>query len=113
MSAIRERTAGIALWASIIVAPLVFLGSLSLAYALVPFACKLQSGLALDVTLGAALAFTLAALVSAWRARGEATARRNDVDRLLATVGISVSALSALAIAAQWGARWMLMPCLA
>jgi hypothetical protein len=110
-------------WASIIFAPLVYLTYLSLGYALVPLACDTQRNLSLHLTSGIALALTLGALVLAWRERrrsvagqhhplGE-TVAKDDISGgvFLATVGIFVSALFALATAAQWGAQWLLSPC--
>jgi hypothetical protein len=104
-------------WASIIVAPLVFLTNLSLVYALVPVACQSQQTWPLHLSNAVSLVFAITASLLAWRAM-----RRTDVPRrvpddhvphtpFLSHVGIWVSALAALAIALQWSTQLLLSPC--
>ena len=108
----------IAQWASIVLAPLVFLTNLSLAYALVPLACATQRTTLLHLSNGIALALVLTATLLAWHALSspppkgaprEAAARMTFLSHL----GIWMSALAALAIALQWSAQWWLDPCFA
>jgi hypothetical protein len=107
-------------WASIIFTPLVFLANLSLAYALVPLACRTQSRMPLHATNGAALALTLIALLLAWHslrssARAGPRVQKDDVDRtqFLSRIGVWVSAIIAWAIVLQWSTQWILAPCIA
>jgi hypothetical protein len=109
--------AALANWASIVIAPVVYLANLSLAYALVPLACDTQHDLPVHLANAVTFALMLAALALAWHAR-RASPRapgtaEDDVDRnhFLATIGLSVSALLVLAVAAQWSAQWILSPC--
>jgi H+/Cl- antiporter ClcA len=109
------------LWASIVVAPLAFLTSLSLGYALVPLACQTQRDWPLHATSALALAMAFAGIALAWRTYRESTpaphtARAKDDAphaRFLATVGVFVSALFALATLALWSTVWVLSPCFA
>jgi hypothetical protein len=108
----------IAQWASIVVAPLVFLANLSLAYALVPLACATQRSTLLHMSNGIALVLALAATLLAWHALRSPTpkaAPRESAARMtfLSELGIGISALAALAIALQWSAQWWLDPCFA
>jgi hypothetical protein len=108
-----------ALWVSIIVAPVAFLSGLSLAYALVPLACQTQRAWPLHATSALVLALALAGIVLAWRTHREAMSAshaegaKDDAPHagFLATVGIFVSALSALATLALWSTVWVLSPC--
>ena len=108
-----------ALWVSIIVAPVAFLSGLSLAYALVPLACQTQRAWPLHATSALVLALALAGIVLAWRTHREARAAAHGEGakdgvphaRFLATIGIFVSALFALATLALWSTVWVLSPC--
>lgn len=108
-----------ALWASIVASPLVFLANLSLVYALVPVACASQRDTALHVSNGIALVLTLGALAFACQAlHKSALPERAATDtaglgQFLSRVGIWVSALMALAIVLQWSTQWLLTPCIA
>ena len=108
----------IAQWASIVVAPLVFLANLSLAYALVPLACATQRSTLLHLSNGVALVLVLTATLLAWHALRSPTpkgAPRETVARMtfLSHLGIWISALAALAVVLQWSAQWWLDPCFA
>lgn len=108
----------IAQWASIVVAPLVFLANLSLAYAFVPLACATQRSTLLHLSHGIALVLVLAATLLAWLALRSPTPKgvpRETAARMtfLSELGIWISALAALAVALQWSAQWWLDPCLA
>lgn len=105
-------------WASIVASPLVFLANLSLAYALVPVACRSQRDIALHVASAIALALTLVAWMLAWHALRKSelpeqaakdTAARTQ---FLSRIGVWVSALIALAVALQWSTQWLLAPCI-
>jgi predicted lysophospholipase L1 biosynthesis ABC-type transport system permease subunit len=104
-------------WASIIVAPLVFLTNLSLVYALVPVACQSQQTWPLHLSNGISLVFAITASLIAWRAMRRTAARRRLPDDdlahapFLSHIGAWVSALSALAIALQWSTQLLLSPC--
>jgi hypothetical protein len=105
-------------WASIVVAPLVFLGNLSLAYALVPVACATQRSTLLHLSNGVALVLVLTSTLLAWHALRSPTpkgAPREAAARMtfLSHLGIWISALAALAVALQWSAHWWLDPCFA
>jgi hypothetical protein len=106
-------------WLSIVVAPLVFLANLSLAYALVPLACQTQRTAPLHATSAVALAIVVAAALLAWRAlrtsdASAGTARDDFADRqFLSCIGAWVSTLAALAIVLQWAAQAVLSPCIA
>jgi hypothetical protein len=115
--AVTRRQAAIAQWMSVVVAPVVYLGNLSLAYALVQFACNAQTSVPLHFANGITLVLMLVAVTLAWRAR-HANARPIDVrsddvgrDRFLSTIGLCVSGLLVLAVAGQWGAQLALSPC--
>ena len=104
-------------WASIIVAPLVFLTNLSLVYALVPLACQSQQTWPLHLSNAISLVFALVASLLAWRAMRRTEAprgmRRDEVGHtpFLSHIGVWVSALTALAIALQWSTQLLLSPC--
>lgn len=116
---VTKRQAAIAHWASIVVAPIVYLANLSIAYALVPLACDTQRDLSVHLANGVTFVLMLVALALAWHAR-RASPRpvgtaEDDLDRdhFLSTIGLSVSALLVLAVAGQWSAQWVLSPCFA
>ena len=104
-------------WASIIVAPLVFLTNLSLVYALVPLACQSQQTWPLHLSNAVSLVFAIIASLLAWRAMRRAEAPRGiPRDQVghtpfLSHIGVWVSALTALAIALQWSTQLLLSPC--
>jgi len=104
-------------WASIIVAPVVFLTNLSLIYALVLVACQTQHAWPLHVSNAISLAFSILASLLAWRAmRKSEPAKRVTKDDAAHTpfllhVGMWVSALMALAISLQWSTQLLLSPC--
>ena len=108
----------LAQWASIVLAPLVFLTNLSLAYALVPLACATQRSTMLHLSNGIALVLVLTATLLAWHALRSPTpkgAPRETTARMtfLSHLGVWISALTALAIALQWSAQGWLDPCIA
>jgi hypothetical protein len=114
---VTSRQASLAHWASIVIAPLVYLGNLSIAYALVPVACDTQRTLPLHRANGITLGLVLAAVALAWHVRRASsrpqTARDDapDRNRFLSTIGLCVSSLLVLAVVAQWSAQWILSPC--
>ena len=119
MDVTHRRSAAIAHWASIVIAPVVYLTNLSIAYALVPLACDTQHDFPVHLANGVTFALMLAALALAWQAR-RASPRPSgiaddDVDRnrFLSTIGLYLSALLVLAVAGQWSAQWILSPCFA
>ena len=108
----------LAQWASIVLAPLVFLGNLSLAYALVPLACATQRSTLLHLSNGVALVLVLTATLlalHALRSPAPKGAPREAAARMtfLSQLGVWISALAALAIALQWSAQGWLEPCFA
>ena len=114
---VSEPPRALAHWASIVVAPIVYLANLSIAYALVPLACDTQHDLPVHLANGLTFMLLLAALALAWRARiasprppaiaDDETSR----DRFLSTIGVCLCSLLLLAVAGQWSAQWMLSPC--
>ena len=116
---VTARQTSVAHWASIVIAPLVYLANLSIAYALVPLACDTQRSLPLHLANGITLVLMVVALALAWQVRRDHTRPRSvaedDVDRnrFLSTIGLCVTALLVLAVAAQWSAQWILSPCFA
>ena len=116
---VTHPQAAIAHWASIVIAPVVYLTNLSVAYALVPLACDTQHDLPVHLANGITFVLMLVALALAWRTR-QANPRPpgtadDDVDRnrFLSTIGLCVSALLVLGVAGQWSAQWVLSPCFA
>ena len=116
---VTTRHASVSHWASIVIAPVVYLTNLSIAYALVPLACDTQRSLPLHLANGITLVLMLVALALAWnvhrdnpRSPGVA---EDDVDRnrFLSTIGLCIAALLVLAVAAQWSTQWILSPCFA
>ena len=108
----------LAQWASIVLAPLVFLANLSLAYALVPLACATQRSTLLHLSNGVALVLVLTTTLLAWHtllSPAPKAAPRETVARMtfLSHIGVWISALAALAVALQWSAQWWLDPCFA
>ena len=106
----------IAQWASIVLSPLVFLGNLSVAYALVPIACAAQRSMALHLSNGIALGLATVSALLAWhalRSPAPREAAREVAARMtfLSQLGVWMSMLVALAIALQWSAQWWLDPC--
>lgn len=106
------------LWFPILVPPLAVLAQLSVSYALVALECQQQQRLPVHLVAAAALLVALAGAVMAWgrwretgiappQDSGDPTSRT----RFLAIVGASVSALMALAAAAQWLTVAFIAPC--
>ena len=107
------------LWFPIIVPPLAALAQQSVNYALVAVECAQQQRLPVHLVAGAALLVALGGVVVAWRHWSEVgvAAPQDSGDqisrtRFLAIVGISVSGLMALAIAAQWLTAAFIEPCI-
>jgi hypothetical protein len=105
-------------WFPILVPPLAALVQQSANYALVALECEQQQRLPVHGVAAAALLITLTGVVVAWRdwsaAGVAAPADSGDVQsraRFLAIVGVSVSALMALAVAAQWLTTAFIAPC--
>ena len=106
------------LWFPILVSPLVVLAQQSVNYALVGLECERQQHLPVHAVAAVALAVTLTGVLMAWRAwkaagaappadSGDAVSRT----RFLAIVGMAVSGLMALSIAAQWLTAAFIPPC--
>lgn len=106
------------LWLPILITPLLALFQLSANYALVPLACAKQQHAAIHAVAATAFVLALAGIWIAWRAwrdagtqspgdYGDAASRR----RFLAVVGMSLSTLMALSIAAQWLTSAFIPPC--
>jgi hypothetical protein len=108
----------IRLWPGLFVAPLAFLAELTLAYALVPYACQSQRHAALHALQLVTLAVAAGAALYAWREYRHAggmlpddAADKNTRDRFVALLGVLVSGLTVLALLAQWITTWVIPPC--
>lgn len=115
----------VSVWPGLLLAPLLALGHLSLAYSLVTPSCARQGGAGLHglavCSLVAALAMTLlawrawAALARPGEARGDVTSsdsgHAEGRGRFVALVATLVGALSSLVILAMWVPLWLLPPC--
>jgi hypothetical protein len=106
------------LWFPILVPPLAALVQQSANYALVALECAQQQRLPVHIVTALGLAVTFAGAAIAWRHwravgvaapqdSGDSTSRT----RFLAIVGLSISAMMALAIAAQWLTTAFIGPC--
>ena len=107
------------LWFPIIVPPLATLAQQSESYALVAVECASQQRLPVHLVAAAALLVTLAGVAVAWRRWRDvgAAAPTDSGDevsrtRFFAIVGISVSGVMALAVAAQWLTTAFIAPCI-
>jgi hypothetical protein len=105
-------------WFAIIVTPLVALAQQSINYALVAAECAQQQRLPVHAVAAAALAIALIGAASAWRdlrtigaapIADSGDSRSNA--RLLALVGVCVSAITALAVIAMWLTAAFIPPC--
>jgi hypothetical protein len=109
----RRHLAGT--WTGLVGAPLVWLGYLQASYALVQWACREQSPLALHLVGLIALAAVAAAGWLSWQAQGAdgggAPSRAASRRRFLGAIGVWSSALFALVIAVSELAVWVLEPC--
>src|SRR5690349_24974239 len=96
-------------WLGIIGAPLVFLTDLSLAYALVPWACRTQHHSWIDLVSGVSLVLTIVALGAGWLGWQRAKPRRASPvgarEEFMGQLAVALSALSMLAAIAQWATR--------
>ena len=120
-----SRTAAFAVWPALLLAPLLALGDLSLAFALVMPECANQGRLGLHAVAVVSLAGALAMTAFAWHAwralpapgaTGEAVTfsnapRAESRPRFLALVATLVGAFSTLVIVALWVPLWLLTPC--
>ena len=107
------------LWIPILITPVVVLAQQSANYALVALECAKQQRLAIHLVSATSLAIAVAGMLlawSAWRSVGtESPDDRGQVVsrvRFLAAVGISLSALMALSILAQWITVAFVPPCI-
>lgn len=106
------------LWRGVFVAPLAFLAELTLAYALVPYACESQRHAPLHAVNAVALAVAVAGALYAWQvyraAGGEPVGDPGDRtarDRFVGMLGLLLGTIVSLALLAQWITAWMLPPC--
>jgi len=106
-----------AYWLGIVVAPTVMLTQISLAYALVPWACASQHHHVLDAVSGVALLATLAMTAVSWREMRLTRPRQGTPlgarQAFLAEIAVAVAALSTLSVLAQWATRLAIPPCVA
>ena len=125
---VTPRATSAPVWPALLLAPLLALADISLAYALVSPACARQDGAILHVVLAVSLAMALAMTTVAWRhwravvpsspdadaaqrttwSDGSDAAARPGFVALMATL---VGALSSLVIVALWTPVWWLPPC--
>jgi hypothetical protein len=106
------------LWIGILVPPIAFLIDLEVAYALVPTACSTRNRLLIHLVHLACLLLVLFAWGTAWRCWKAAGASWPAEEggplgrsRLLAGLGVLMSALFALVILAMWLPSFILDPC--
>ena len=112
-------------WPALLLAPLLALGDVSLAYALVSPSCAKQDGMVLHVVSAVSLVLALAMTAMAWRhwraaipaGGGVAGATYSDGSvaearpGFVALVATLAGALSSLVIVAVWLPMWVLPPC--
>jgi hypothetical protein len=105
----------LAYWLGIVGAPLVALGYLSAAYALVPLSCLSQRHGLLDAAAAIAAAVAIVFVGSAWIAHRRLPAARGtplgERHAFLAGIALAVSVLSLVAIVAIASTRLALGPC--
>jgi hypothetical protein len=108
----------LALWPALFVAPLAFLAELTLAYALVPYACDSQHHAVLHAVNLVTLAIAVIGTLHGWReyrVAGDAPARdagdRGARSRFVAVTGLLVSATMVLALLAQLVTMLVIPPC--
>ena len=106
------------LWFPILVPPLAVLAQQSVNYALVALECQQQQRLPLHLVAAVGLLVALVGAAIAWGrwqetgiAAAEDCGDQTSRTRFLAIVGLSVSALMALAVAAQWLTAAFITPC--
>ena len=117
----RRETSGrelLVLWTGVVGAPLVFLTHLLIAYALVPVDCRMGASL---ISHGASVVAILLAAgggalsLRIWRRDGsewpDTSASILSRDRFLASVGCLLSALTVVALIAQWIPVFFIAPC--
>jgi hypothetical protein len=102
----------------ITLAPLITLAGLQLAYQYVPHDCRTRSSLLGHLIHGSALLLCLTGALIAWnewqRQGGGWPGEEGGPlgrSRLLGAVGVLISLLSALVVAAQWMPTFFLSPC--
>jgi hypothetical protein len=106
------------LWIGVLLAPIVFLIDLELAYALVPTACSTRSRLPVHLVHLACLLLVLFGWAIAWRC-WKATGATWPVEeggplarsRFMAGLGLLLSGFIALVIVAMWIPSFILDPC--
>ncbi|MGE5526832.1 MAG: hypothetical protein ACM3SS_24190 [Rhodospirillaceae bacterium] len=106
------------LWSGLVAVPVLFLAELTLAYALVPYACVSQKHIVLHIvqviTLLVAIVSALSALAAYRVAGAENPADAGDEaarQRFIALLGALVSGTIVLAMLAQWITTWVIPPC--
>jgi hypothetical protein len=106
------------MWSGLVGAPLIFLVHLQAGYALVPLACRLQSGmLTHGPTVLAVLLAGGAGFVShrSWKRSGyewpDSSASSLTRNRFLGALGVMVSAFVIIALIAQWLPIAFVNPC--
>ncbi|HEV2765220.1 MAG TPA: hypothetical protein VGV38_19715 [Pyrinomonadaceae bacterium] len=106
------------LWAGVLAAPLAMLVELQVNYALVPWACHTNRVWPVHLTALIALALTVGGGLLSWRNFRRAGEKWEDDgagvlprSRLMASLGVLISALIALVVLAQWLAVFFYNPC--
>jgi hypothetical protein len=94
-------------WIAIFGAPTAFLFELSAAYALAPVACRHGTPAIVHVLIASTCVLCIAAGLYAWRYSlpvrpGTDVCRHNDYAGFVRTLGAALSALTLLALLAQW-----------
>ena len=105
-------------WPAITLPPLVFLTLLSVAYALVPWACENQARAPLHVVSAVGLLLAALGVWAAWREwralgfkRPDDKAEKTSWLRLLSVVGLMQASIFTLAIAVLWLTQFVIPPC--
>ena len=114
-------------WPALLLAPLLAVGDVSLAYALVSPSCSRQDNVALHAVMAVSLVLALGMTAYAWRQwsfaaataghRGPGRATYSDGSEAAARPGFValmatlIGALSSLVIIAVWMPMWILPPC--
>ena len=108
----------LALWASVLISPVVFLVNLQVNYTMVDWACNTGHGWALHVVHGASFVVMAAGLLlgivlwqrsgGGWPDAGRGSASRS---RLMAVVGTMGSVLFLVSLVAHWIPVMVLGPC--
>jgi hypothetical protein len=105
------------IWIALLVAPMLALTDLTIAFATVSWACAHQAAFSVHLVHAAFFALTLASTLAAWTAWREGTGATANGDtppqaHFLAGVATASAALSTLTVAAMWMPVSVIAPCI-